>query len=216
MVEHLDKLRPQKGKPYHGRIRDGGHYALLVREHKRDMIIQKRERILLELERRHDMRIGALRAKERVPQRKQPPIADDVERCDTDYTKGLRVPPKAKAVIGTVLSKYGMHWSAVISESRKQPLVHIRFEMWDLLSRTGYSLPMIGKMFGRDHTTILHGVRVINGTQRDRNAERARRNARPVCGSEQRQPDDEEGNADRSELELSAGGATRIAGDDGQ
>jgi len=210
MVIHLEAVRPHKGKPYNGKIISGEHYKSLVKDHARKEIIKKRERILLELERRNDEKIKKMRLKQRKAGRKNPPIEGVIEPCYTNHTIGLQIQPKAKAIIGSVLNKYDMHWSAVINDSRKKHLVLIRFEMWDLLSRNGYSLPMIGKIFGRDHTTILHGVRTINERKSFRDSRAKGNNARLLLGSQQRESDGQEGDADRRKLATSEGGAEGI------
>jgi chromosomal replication initiation ATPase DnaA len=39
-------------------------------------------------------------------------------------------------------------------------VAHARYEaMWEM-RQAGRSYPQIGEFFGRDHTTVLHGVRV--------------------------------------------------------
>lgn len=50
----------------------------------------------------------------------------------------------------------------LIGPSRLRPLVLIRHEFWTLVRReTSLSLPQIGEFTGgRDHTTVLHGLRM--------------------------------------------------------
>lgn len=50
-----------------------------------------------------------------------------------------------------------------------RPAAHVRQWIYFEDQAKGVSQPIIGRFFGRDHTTVLHGVR----------AERARREARP-------------------------------------
>ena len=51
---------------------------------------------------------------------------------------------------------------------------HVRQWVFLEAHQKGVSLPIIGRFFNRDHTTVLHGVR----------AERARRDARPEIAGE--------------------------------
>jgi hypothetical protein len=55
--------------------------------------------------------------------------------------------------------------SELLSHRRPQPLCRRRqVAMYVARKMTGHSLPFIGRrMGGRDHTTILHGVRVVKG-----------------------------------------------------
>lgn len=48
----------------------------------------------------------------------------------------------------------------VVSASRVSEIVDARHEVWWLLhSRLGLSVSRIGRVFGRDHTTVAHGLR---------------------------------------------------------
>lgn len=46
------------------------------------------------------------------------------------------------------------------SRLKNVPLVHLRQDIWLDFRESGMSLAEIGRMFKRDHTTILHGIRV--------------------------------------------------------
>ena len=43
---------------------------------------------------------------------------------------------------------------------KSRPLTRARFLGYAICRKRGYSLPQIAKAFHRDHTTILHGLRV--------------------------------------------------------
>lgn len=48
----------------------------------------------------------------------------------------------------------------ITGESRRQELVHTRWAISRRLARQGWSTPRIGRLLGgRDHTTIMHGLR---------------------------------------------------------
>lgn len=72
---------------------------------------------------------------------------------------GQRVP--AKRIIGLCAKEFGVHIDELSGHRRPRNLTRARFAAWDLLRRhTGLSYPQIGQRFGgRDHTTVLHGVR---------------------------------------------------------
>ncbi len=58
--------------------------------------------------------------------------------------------------------------SEVLSKSRKRPIAAARRAVCVALRARGLSLPEIGALIGRDHTTVLHSLRVA-----EREAERA-------------------------------------------
>jgi hypothetical protein len=68
-----------------------------------------------------------------------------------------------RAVLEATAAHYGLTVDALLSDTRKQPLVRRRqIAMYVAHRLTGRSYPFIGdKMGGRDHTTILHGVRAV-------------------------------------------------------
>jgi chromosomal replication initiation ATPase DnaA len=57
-----------------------------------------------------------------------------------------------------MIEEHDIPWSMLVSPSRKEYLKGPRRKIWAMLQREGLSLPQIGKMFNRDHTTILHGI----------------------------------------------------------
>lgn len=60
--------------------------------------------------------------------------------------------------------KYNVDRQAITKANRKQTVVFLRqMQMWYLKKYTSLSLKSIGEMFGgRDHTTVLHSLAVIN------------------------------------------------------
>lgn len=66
-----------------------------------------------------------------------------------------------RAAIAEVCNRYGVTQCDLFSTRRNQKLVAMRHElMWMVKNRTTWSLPEIGRRLGgRDHTTVLHGVR---------------------------------------------------------
>lgn len=44
--------------------------------------------------------------------------------------------------------------------SRKQEIIYPRYYIYSLLRDAKYSLSAIGRIFGKDHATVLHGIRM--------------------------------------------------------
>lgn len=69
--------------------------------------------------------------------------------------------PEWKRIILQVCNKHGITYTEIISPRREVRLVRARHEaMWRLKQETAMSFPSIGRRFNRDHTTVLHAVRV--------------------------------------------------------
>lgn len=71
-----------------------------------------------------------------------------------------------REVLGEVSQAYGIGEEDLVGESRRKAIAHARQEaMWRLRHRLAldgrprHSLLEIGRVFNRDHTTVLHGLR---------------------------------------------------------
>lgn len=65
-----------------------------------------------------------------------------------------------KQILLEVGAKYGFSIEEMTSIRRHKPLVAARHEaMWRMKNETNMSFPAIGRRMGRDHTTIMHGIR---------------------------------------------------------
>ena len=62
-------------------------------------------------------------------------------------------------VLEVVASRHGLTPDEVLSQRRTRRIAYGRQELMAELRRLRYSLPEIGRMLGKDHTTVLHGVR---------------------------------------------------------
>lgn len=73
----------------------------------------------------------------------------------------VRIPTLAKQIVRQVAQKHGVSVKDVYSVRRDRPSVAARHEaMYRLREETTLSLPQIGRLLGgRDHTTVLHGIR---------------------------------------------------------
>lgn len=107
-----------------------------------------------------------------------PPEPDWTTKPAAPYDEYVEPPPVAKPepfrwreIIEEVARKHGFFMAEMRSIRRGWPLVAARHEaMWRLRNETSMSLPEIGRrMGGRDHTTVIHGIRkheqrIANGT----------------------------------------------------
>ena len=68
----------------------------------------------------------------------------------------------AKVYIARRCHEMGVQLKDLRTSSRRRHLVRTRFQlMWEIKHKFGMSQTEIGRMFGKDHTTVLHGVRHI-------------------------------------------------------
>lgn len=75
--------------------------------------------------------------------------------------RGLQNMPKAaRMIVADVAERNGMTTDLLLSDHRYRSIAHPRQEAFAALYATRrYSLPLIGAWFGKDHSTILHGIR---------------------------------------------------------
>ena len=77
------------------------------------------------------------------------------------------MPPRGKArageIIAAVAAETGIAVDAIKGEQRVAPIAQARqLAIWRVAGETELSLSEIGRLFHRDHTTVLHAIRVIN------------------------------------------------------
>jgi chromosomal replication initiation ATPase DnaA len=92
---------------------------------------------------------------------------------------GLQGRPSAwRPIVAAVAERHGLAVTDLVGPSRKQDICMARHEAMYVLrsvlteeDRPRWSLPAVGRMFNRDHTTILNGVRahqaILDATARD-------------------------------------------------
>jgi chromosomal replication initiation ATPase DnaA len=76
------------------------------------------------------------------------------------------MPARVYLLVNAVAKSHGYTAEDLLTRSRVQPIAWARFHAW-LAIRTElrgpfgapFSLPQIGRWFGYDHTSVLHGVR---------------------------------------------------------
>lgn len=71
---------------------------------------------------------------------------------------------KSEAIIREVAMTYGVPPKLLISNHRGEDAVRARhIVMWRLRNQLGFSYPKIGRILSRDHTTVMHGVKKVQG-----------------------------------------------------
>lgn len=75
----------------------------------------------------------------------------------------------ANAIIQCVSRYYGVSQEEILGKSRAKPFVYPRqIAMYLARSHTSLSFPDLGRVFGRDHTTVLHAVqRIMDDKSKD-------------------------------------------------
>lgn len=80
--------------------------------------------------------------------------------CEPQYTS-------AKDVIEDVSRRSGIPENEIMARGRGlRPASNARQECYFIMHRhMGYSLPVIGRIMSRDHTSILHGIKAVEARQ---------------------------------------------------
>ena len=75
---------------------------------------------------------------------------------------------RVRQIVLPILRKHYMTWRQLVGQSRTRPHILLRREAWFALISNGYGFAETGRLCGRDHTTILHGVKqwkLTNGSE---------------------------------------------------
>lgn len=88
---------------------------------------------------------------------------------------------RVRLLAATLAAETGIPVSDILGSSKEAAIVAVRHRLWSMLRETGLSLPALAAVLGRNHTTILAGIR--------RHAERTgpASRERPVAGSDDEQ-----------------------------
>ncbi len=85
-------------------------------------------------------------------------VRDGISLLDTECAKG----PRPGRILRLTAETWGLDLSDLSGPKRHRHVVEARHvAMYLLRAYTGLSLPEIGKMLHRDHTTVLHGARRV-------------------------------------------------------
>jgi len=71
-------------------------------------------------------------------------------------------PERCHELYGKILNEYGITEDELKSPMRDRPIVNIRHAMFYYLRyRKNYSTIKIGSIFNRDHSSVIHGCKVV-------------------------------------------------------
>ena len=62
-------------------------------------------------------------------------------------------------ICAAMCAKHGVTMAEILGRSHEHRISHARQEVMWLASMAGKSTGEIGRFFGRDHTTVMHGIR---------------------------------------------------------
>lgn len=87
--------------------------------------------------------------------------APTVATCDCHARRAARrLPPSVARIIVGVAQEFGVSTADLLGTCRRREFIRPRFAAIQLIrEETGRSLPEIGAVFRRDHTSILHALR---------------------------------------------------------
>lgn len=69
------------------------------------------------------------------------------------------IPEKYMPAILEICERHNVSLAMLIGPRRLQQIVDARFEAFSVLGKLGVSSKNIGRMFARDHTAVMHGIR---------------------------------------------------------
>ena len=88
----------------------------------------------------------------------------DAERLRAIGLVGDRM--TVRLIVRQVAEITGVPAEALFGRCRRQPYSRLRQLCYLLAYERGFSLPQIGRAFGRDHTTVLYGIRRMRAKPR--------------------------------------------------
>lgn len=72
---------------------------------------------------------------------------------------GIRGRASIRQFTREVCAEAGVEMRLVMGRNRTAPICRLREVIWHRAYAEGFSLSQIGRVFGRHHATILHGIR---------------------------------------------------------
>ncbi len=66
---------------------------------------------------------------------------------------------RVRLAVWPVLDTVELTWGTIISYDKRPHVVQARWEVYKALHDIGMSASQIGRIVGRDHTTVLHGLK---------------------------------------------------------
>lgn len=105
----------------------------------------------------------------------------------TDFDAFMAKAKTAKGIIEQVSNQTMIPVHDLLGKKRDHPTAHARQLCFYRIQREcNYSLPRIGRLFGRDHTTVMHGIRQEEKRQADMNDQNSARRRRRRYGKGKR------------------------------
>lgn len=100
-----------------------------------------------------------VRASVSVPE-PEPPVAEPI------VTEAPRIPRIMADIVSQVAPRHGVTPEMMLGDSRRAPVAHARWEAWTLIyalkwqnGSQRFSKSQIGRYFGKDHTSVMSGLR---------------------------------------------------------
>lgn len=73
-------------------------------------------------------------------------------------TQELMNEPRIKQVLESECKRAGIRWEVLLGRDSNARLMRVRRRTWERLRAHGYSYALIGRLFGRDPSTIFRGL----------------------------------------------------------
>lgn len=86
-------------------------------------------------------------------------LLDDIEEAELVQIKGILRRESVRKVVEAISEKTGIPPERIVSVTRNKAVVAARHWAFYELQQAGFSLTQMGRMFQKDHTTVLHGIR---------------------------------------------------------
>ena len=71
--------------------------------------------------------------------------------------------PTFQEIVADVARKMNVSVEDIMSARRNKRIVIARWESWRRMAASGWSSTRIGQLWGRDHSTVVHGVQKMGG-----------------------------------------------------
>lgn len=100
--------------------------------------------------------------------KKEPAIRTPISEISTVFNR-----PREKRIIEKIAKAYGTSPGEITGASRALPLVHARHAaIYWVHRRMGYAKKQTGRVFNRDHTTVIHAIKAHEKRRAERNRKR--------------------------------------------
>lgn len=86
---------------------------------------------------------------------------------------GRAIPPRVRAIIRSAALEHGVTPADILGDSRSRKITRARWEAMEACRELvmpggdNPSFPQIGRWFGRDHSTVMYGLRKIGPAQQE-------------------------------------------------